>query len=104
MTLAQAGMPVLLKRDATDGLAVTDRRLAFLFARIRIRGGGGFGARNGGALARRRAGLNSRVSTNDLPQARQASWQFHFASLRRDRRATQKQAGRRRCRRMEFSR
>ena len=48
------------------GPAVVDPRLAFLFARIRIRVGGGSAARNGGAWARRRAGLNSRVSANDL--------------------------------------
>lgn len=51
---------------ATDGRAAADPWRAFLFARIRIRAGGGFGARNGGALARRRAALNSRAGANDL--------------------------------------
>ena len=83
---------------ATERRAAADPRQIFLFARIRIRGGGGFVARNGGALARRRAASDSRVSVNDLRCARRAvGSRFDFA-LRQDRRARQKQAERRRCR------
>src|SRR5579862_9348804 len=83
---------------ATERLAAADPWRAFLFARIRIRGGGGSGARNGGALARRRAGLNSRAAPNDLRCARRKVASCFDFALRRDRRATQKQAERRRCR------